>query len=227
MKAIILAAGKGIRMRPLTLATPKPLLEINGKLIIDYVLDSLPPEVDEVIIVINYLGSQIKKYIDQKNLKRKVHYVQGSSKGTAYSFLAAKKYLDNERFLLLYGDEIPNPVDVEHCLSKNLSMLVFETTTPESHGIAYIKSNGMIERIVEKPKNPTSRIAVDGIMVLNTDIFNYEPQQTSGEFYFSTLAGLFVRDHKVTPVHAQNFIGDLTAPKDIERVKRIINMSLL
>ena len=74
----------------------------------------------------------------------KIKYVTGSDKGNAYSFLATEKYLKDERFLLMYGDEIPNPSDVEECLEKDLSILTFD-------GGIY-----------------------NGVMVLNTDIFEHE-----------------------------------------------------
>src|SRR3989344_9620708 len=222
MKVVILAAGIGKRMRPLTLKIPKPLLTVNGKPIIDYVLESFPPELDEVIIVVKYLGTQIKKYIGTRNRGRSVKYIRGSDQGSAYSFLAVKKHLANERFLFVYGDEIPNPNDVKKCLAKDLSILTFTSQNPQANGIAYLRRDGTIRRIIEKPKHPASNLAVDGVMVLNTDIFTYSPALIKGEYYFSTMVGSFVRDHKVYPVKARNFIGDLSAPHDLIRVGNIL-----
>lgn len=148
MKAVILAAGRGERMMPLTAKTPKPLLKINGKCLIDYVLDSLPYEIDEVIIVVKYLGNQIKKHVGKKNRGLKIKYVEGSDKGNVYSFLNTKKYLHNERFLLIYGDEIPNRHSVEDCLREKLCALFFKENDDWK---------------------------MDGVMVLNTKIFKYKP----------------------------------------------------
>lgn len=222
MKAVILAAGRGIRMRPLTLKTPKPLLKVNGKPILDYILESFPPEIEEVIIVVKYLGTQIKKHIGKKNRGMKVKYVWGSDKGGAYSFIAAKKYLKNERFLFIYGDEIPSPVDIKNCLVGDLSILVFKTQKPQTNGIAYLRKDGTIGKIIEKPKNSKSNLAVDGVMVLNTDIFTYSPTLIKGEYYFSTMVNAFIHDHKVFPVGARNFIGDITAPHDLVRIGKIL-----
>ncbi len=209
-------------MRPLTLNTPKPLLKVNGKPIIDYVLESFPPEIDEVIVVIKYLGWRIKKHINKKNRGLRVRYALGSDKGTAYSFMAAKRYLRNERFLLVYGDEIPDPHDIKNCLTHDLSILVFKSQNPRTNGIAFLKDDGTIKNILEKPKNPKSDLAMDGVMVLNTDIFTYTPILTKGEYYLSTMVGLFVRDHRVFPVQAKNFIGDLTSPHDLIRVGEML-----
>ena len=60
------------------------------------------------------------------------------------------------------------------------------------------------------------------MMVLNTDIFNYTLELTRGEYYLSTMVGLFVRDYKVFPVNSRSFIGDLTTPRDLVRVGNIL-----
>lgn len=226
MKAVILAAGRGGRMSPLTDNLPKPLLQVNGKALIDYVLESFPPEIDEVIITVKYLAEQIKAHVGEKNRGMKINYVQGSNKGTAYSFLATKSYFGNERFLFVQGDEIPDPIDVKNCLSKDLSILVFRTQTPKVSGIAYLRKDGTIERIDEKPKNPKSNLAADGVMVLNSDIFRYKPSLINGEYYFSTMVDSFVRDHKVLPVTARDFVGGFTTPDDLEIVGNILKKKL-
>ena len=93
MKAIILAAGKGERMKPLTLTTPKPLLKIKDKPVIEYVIEALPPEVDEVIVVIRHLGEKIRQYLGSEFKGRKIFFAEGSDKGSAYSFLATKSFI--------------------------------------------------------------------------------------------------------------------------------------
>ena len=224
MKAVILAAGEGKRMRPLTLTTPKPLLPVNGKPIIEYILESFPPEIEEIIIVVNYLGEQIKKHLGKKNHGKKITYVSGSLKGSACSLLATKKYLKNERFLVVQGDEIPNPTDMVNCLTRELSCLTFESRNPQANGIGFLRKDGSLKKIIEKPKTSTSTLGIDGVMVIHTDIFNYIPVRTRGEYYFSTLMSLFVRDHKVFPVPTQGLIGDLTTPNDLVRVGNILKL---
>jgi NDP-sugar pyrophosphorylase family protein len=186
MKCIILAAGRGERMMPFTSRTPKPLLEVRGKALIDYVLESLPKGVDEIIIVVKYLGWQIKKHVGKK-----AKYVTGSDKGNAYSFLNTRKCFDlekGERFLLIYGDEMPSMENVKRCLSKKLSILVYKP----SFFKPYVK---------------------DGVMVLNTDIFENIPLLT-GSVQFSVMVDWFMQDHKVAKVKAKNFIGEINTPED-------------
>lgn len=222
MKAVILAAGKGIRMHPLTMKIPKPLLKVNGKPILDYILESFPSEIDEIIIVINYLGNQIKKHVGKTNRSRRVRYVLGSDKGTAYSFLSAKKHLSNERFLLIYGDEIPNSQDIRKCLKKDLSILTFKSQNPGASGIAYLRQDTTIRKIIEKPDKTGSSLAIDGIMVLNTDIFDCTPKLSNGEFYFSTMVSDFAHNHKLFPVKLKKTIVNITTPDDLFRAENAL-----
>jgi NDP-sugar pyrophosphorylase family protein len=73
MDAVIMAAGLGTRLRPHTLTTPKPLLPVKGRPILDWALGALPPQVDRVLVVVNYLAEQIESYLaKQKHVRRLV-----------------------------------------------------------------------------------------------------------------------------------------------------------
>jgi UDP-N-acetylglucosamine diphosphorylase / glucose-1-phosphate thymidylyltransferase / UDP-N-acetylgalactosamine diphosphorylase / glucosamine-1-phosphate N-acetyltransferase / galactosamine-1-phosphate N-acetyltransferase len=224
MKAIILAAGEGTRMRPLTLKTPKPLLPINGLPILGYVFEALPNEVTEVIVVVKYLGEQIREFLGGEYGGRKVCYAEGSDRGTAYSFLAAKEYFEkDERFLFLNGDELPFKENIDACMEHSLSALVFEAENPHAVGIAEVDDEHFIIEVEEKPENPKSNFGVDGIMVLDSSIFSYKPRANDkGEYYFTSLVSQFVKNKKVKAVLADKFVGDITTPEDILRVEKIL-----
>jgi len=192
MKCIILAAGRGVRMMPLTMNTPKPLLKVKGKAIIDYVLESLPKEITEIIIAVDYLGDQIKKHVGNNYKGRPVKYVQGSDEGNAYSFFATRKYLHDEDFLIIYGDEMPNKVNVKKCIDKKLSILTF-----------------MSEAVGTQD---------DGVMVLNTDIYNYFPTFSEKELHFHDLVDMFICDHDVNYVDAVDFIGEINTVKQLNKL---------
>jgi NDP-sugar pyrophosphorylase family protein len=179
-----MAGGRGERMMPLTADTPKSLLRISGIPIIDYIFASLPEGVDEVIVVIKYLGNQIKDYLRTDHMDKKVRYITASDKGIAYSLLKTSKYLKNERFILIYGDEIPNPVNVKRCLEEDLSVLTFD----------FGKRNG--------------------VMVLNTDIFDYRPTD------FNDMLTEFMKDNKVILVEAEDFIGEINTIRNLKKAER-------
>ena len=82
MQCVILAAGKGTRMRPLTEHTPKPLIKVCGKPILQHIVEALPAEIDELILVVGYLEEQIRTFCGAEFCGRKVKYVtQGNSAG--------------------------------------------------------------------------------------------------------------------------------------------------
>ncbi len=187
MKCVILAAGRGERMMPLTADTPKPLLKVNGKPIIDYIFEVLPEEIDEVVVVVKYLGDKIKRHL-RKRKGVKITFVTGSSKGNAQSFLKAAHLLD-ERFLLIYGDEIPMRTNVVNCLKEDLSVLTYD------EGV------------------------YDGVMVLNADIVNYH--HSGGQFV--NMVKNFVKDHRVTLVQAEDFVGKINTPNDLFVAEQMLN----
>lgn len=113
MQAVILAAGVGIRMRPLTETVPKPLLKVAGKPLIEYTLAALPNEIDEVIIVIGYLGEQIIKHFGESFDGKKIRYVkQKNLEGTARALFEAREFI-TDRFLVLMSDDIYSKNDIE------------------------------------------------------------------------------------------------------------------
>lgn len=224
MQAVILAAGAGVRMRPLTQDTPKPLLKINGKTLLDWIFEALPKEVDEVIIAVRYLGEKIKKHCGENFYGRKVIYTIGSEKGTAYSFLSVKPYLHEEKFLFIYGDEFPVKEDVDNCLKYPASILCWEVNDPWNHGIVNLNADGTIIEIEEKPKEPKSKLISNGIMVLNKKIFDYEPEKNNKtEFFFTDMVNKFVHNTPVTAVISKQGIGGISTPEDIKRIENFLN----
>lgn len=123
MQAVILAAGRGTRLQPFTDKTPKPLLKVGEKNLIEHNLHNLPNEVNEVIIVIGYLGEQIKKYFGRSFNEKKIRYiVQKELTGTDTALRLCRRYLQ-DRFLVLMADNIYTADDFKKCLSYSRSIL--------------------------------------------------------------------------------------------------------
>ncbi len=223
MQVVILAAGEGKRMRPLTATTPKPLLTIAGRTLLDHIFEALPQEVTEAVIVVKYLGDQIKAYCGESFHGRAIHYADGSDLGTAYSFLAAQPYVTEDRFLFLYGDEFPDLEDIKACLRHPVSILCWEADDPWNHGVATVRPDGTIQKIIEKPKVPASSLIVGGVMVLNKKIFTYKPEKKlNGEFFFTNMLNQFVHETPVVAITSKQKIGGISTPADIERVEELL-----
>lgn len=223
MKAIILAAGEGMRMRPLTLDTPKPLLQVGGITLLDHIFKALPAEITEAVIVTKYLGEQIREYCGAMFHGRHIQYADGSDQGTAYSFLAAKPFVTDDRFLFLYGDEFPDSDDIKRALTFPASIVCWEVSDPWNHGVATLREDGTIAEIIEKPEHPTSNFIADGIMVLSRKIFSYQPEKKpNGEYYFTSMVNQFVRDERVMAVKSEQKIGGISTLADVERVEKLL-----
>lgn len=224
MKAIILAAGKGKRMLPITKTIPKPLIPVLGKPVLDRLFEAMPEEITDVMIVVLHLSQKIKNHCGKNFYRRNIFYAKGSEEGSAKSFLAAKDFVKNERrFLLLQGDELPYWKDIRRCLEFPSSTLCFEVEDPWNHGVAMLRKDNTIKSVIEKPKNPTSKLINDGVMVLTPKIFGCFPEiGPKGEFYFSGMFNQYIKKEKVIAVKAQySWIG-FSSPNDIALCEKIL-----
>src|SRR5438874_2794919 len=102
MDAIILAAGLGTRLRPHTMQTPKPLLPIRGRPILDWTLGALPPAVDRVVVVVHYLAEQVEAYLGrQTHVPRWEVVRQEQPRGTGDALRSCRDRLRSDHFLVL------------------------------------------------------------------------------------------------------------------------------
>jgi NDP-sugar pyrophosphorylase family protein len=225
MKAIILAAGEGVRMRPLTENKPKPLLEVGGKTILEQIISRLPDEIDELILVVGYLGQQIVDFCKDEFCGRKVQYVWQEKKLGTYHALKICQHLfePNERFLILFADDIHGAEGIEGCLKYERALIVEETKEPWKFGIVDLNEDQSINDIIEKPENPPSNLASTGVLLLDTKIFDYEADQhPNGEYYLTSALSKMLKDgHKVYAVKSTLWLP-IGYPEDIKKAEEIM-----
>lgn len=186
IKAVIIAAGNGTRMRPLTLTRPKPLLKIIDRTILEHNLKQLKGLVEEVIIVIGYKETMIRSVIGDFCNGIKISYVvQESQFGTGD---AAKKaiHLIDSKFILLSGDDIYFKEDIKECLKKCPSILLSSIDNPSSFGVVECNNN-FVKSLVEKPENPSlDSLVSTGLYFLDKSIFNFNIKKSPrGEYEFT------------------------------------------
>src|SRR5205085_6444820 len=105
MDAVILAAGKGTRLRPFTETTPKPLLPVQGRPILDWIIGALPP-VERLVVVVNYLAGQIEEYLaKQPHVRNWVAVRQTEPRGTGDALMSCKDVIVGEKVIVLNGDD--------------------------------------------------------------------------------------------------------------------------
>jgi NDP-sugar pyrophosphorylase family protein len=178
MKAIILCAGKGTRMRELTADLPKPLLSIRDKTLLEFKIQILPEEITEVILVIGYLGDKIKEKIGSECYGKKITYVEAEPLGTAYCLFAAKDLL-TERFLLMYGDDLYSRKDVIESLKHRACAGVFKKEGEMSGGKMILDEQDYVLDIQEG-KHADGGLISTGLFVFSPVIFNYPLQKMPG-----------------------------------------------
>ena len=219
MKCVILAAGAGKRMRPLTLYHPKPMLQVIGKPILEHLLESLPPAIDEVIMVVGYLGDQIRSYFGEHFGRFKVSYVtQDRPLGTYHALLLTRPLLDEGRFLVMIGDDLHGRSAIHKAVFQPTpSLLVAEVPDPREFGVVTLGPDGKIMEIEEKPAAPKSNFVSTGVMVLDHRVFNYQPaRHANGEYYLPTAVNQMLRDHSVSAIFSTAW-QQVGYPEDLDK----------
>lgn len=211
-------------MRPLTENTPKPLLQLQNKPLIEHIVEKLPEEVDELIIVVGYLGEMIKHYCGDNFLGRPVTYVEQSAPlGTYHAVFLAKDLLkEGERFFVLNGEDIIDTKSFNECLKYPRAIIVSEAEDPRPFGVIELDEDGFVLSIIEKPEFPKTNLVNTGAALLDPNIFKYPAQQhPNGEFYLPTVIGKMAKDHPVKAIHASSWLI-VTRPEDLARVEKIL-----
>lgn len=224
MKAVILAAGEGTRLRPLTRKKPKPLVQINEKPILEYTLAELPEIIAEVIFVIGYKKEKIKNYLQKRDNKRKITFIeQKDFKGTADALFQCEPiFKKEERFLVLNGDDLYKKEDLKKLCQEQRALLGKHTENPEKFGVIELDEKGKLKTIVEKPKDRKEGLINIGCYVLDTKIFNYEPVRiTKKEYGLPQTVAKMSEDYPVKVIEA-NFWQPIGYPEDIKKAEKII-----
>jgi mannose-1-phosphate guanylyltransferase/phosphomannomutase len=198
-QAMILAAGEGTRLRPLTQDCPKPLLPINGVPLIDYTLSWLKGYgINEIVINLHHLGDRIKDYLrDGHQYGLQIHYSEESTLlGTAGGVKKAEKFFDGP-FVVVYGD---NLVDFDLSAMMRFhrekgalaTVALMPVAKPWEVGIVAVDKNMKITAFVEKPQKGTEpgNLANAGIYVLEKEVLAHIPAGLASDFGYDVLPKL-------------------------------------
>lgn len=173
MKAVVLAAGQGRRMHPLTSMRPKVMLPIANRPILEWnIAHAIKAGLEEFIIVVGYRGQAVREYIgDGSRWDVQIEYVnQGSPQGTAHAVNMVESFVDE--FLVLSGDTIVGVDDIAATLKVCPSLGVVDVADAREYGSVEIE-NGSLCAIHEKMPDPPSNIVNAGIYHFDSSIFEY------------------------------------------------------
>jgi len=171
VKVVIPAAGIGKRLRPFTYTKPKALLPVAGKPIIAHIIDGLKGlPVDEIVIVVGYMGDRIKAYFrDFKDFK--ISYAeQKEPEGLGHAVYQAKKFVGSAPVLIILGDTVFD-VDYKKFTEADKGVIgVKKVDNPGRFGIAEMDGK-IVRKVVEKPERPSSNLAIVGIYYFPDSVF--------------------------------------------------------
>ncbi|HHV24132.1 MAG: sugar phosphate nucleotidyltransferase [Methanosarcina sp.] len=233
MKAIILAAGEGLRCRPLTLTRSKVMLPIANRPILEHVIDSLERNgITDIILIVGYKKERIMDYFeDGLNFGVKIKYVEQKAQlGTAHAIEQAKKLIDPEdsEFLVLNGDNLIEPKTISDLLNNykgDASLLTVRMEETTGYGVI-LKEGNKVTRILEKIPGDLSRIVNTGIYIFTPKIFETiekTPISENGEYAITDTLQLMIDEGNiVTSVPTESKWLDAVHAWDLLKANSIV-----
>jgi glucose-1-phosphate thymidylyltransferase len=234
MKGVILHGGHGTRLRPLTHTGPKQLLPIANKPMSQYCVETLVKAgITDIAFIIGGIGStKVKEhYGDGKKFGTKFTYIeQDSPRGIAHAISLCEDFVNDEKFIVFLGDNIIQREINQYVINfqksnSAASLLLCEVKNPSQFGVAEIKNNKII-KIIEKPKIPTSNLAVTGIYFLTPYIFEVikklKPSWRNELEIADALQILIEEEKKIIYGIITDFWKDTGTPDDIIEANRFL-----
>ncbi len=235
MKAVILAAGEGTRLRPLTANLPKPLLPVAGKPFLRHTLEAIARAgVKDVTILIGWQGHRIRESFGRgEDLGLAIEYEEQAERlGTAHAIGRLRKHLDGP-FLTIYGDVVVSGDAIKELVAHAMKvgppvLSLAEVSDPSPFGVVEV-DDGRVVGLEEKPRHPKSRWINAGLYVFDTDVFpliDATPKSPRGEYEITdTIRAMIAKGD----VHAFRLPGewlDVGRPWDLLRANAALLASL-
>jgi glucose-1-phosphate thymidylyltransferase len=235
MKAIILCAGEGTRLRPLTYTGAKHLIPVANKPVISYSIQMIKEAgiTDLGIIVSPHRREEFKTALnDGSGLGVRIEYIpQEKPQGLAHAISCAQDFVKQESFIVCLGDNlleqgIGNLVQEFHHSKANGMILLTEVDDPRAFGVARLE-NGVIKQVIEKPKDPPSNLAIIGIYLFDQHIFEAIREiklSWRGELEITdAIQKLIDKGYRVMPhIVKRGWWKDVGKPEDILHANRLI-----
>jgi mannose-1-phosphate guanylyltransferase len=226
MKAFLLAAGIGTRLRPLTDTVPKCLVEIGGLPLLEIWLRQLAAAgVDEVLLNTHHLAGCVERYVADRAAAapRVTLFHEATLLGSAGTVAANASWLGgDDEFLVIYADNLTD-LDVGDLLAYHrakaapMTIALFRSPTPQQCGIAELTADGLIVGFEEKPKAPKSPWANAGLYVAHRSVLSVIPRQPVADFGFDVLPRLAGR---MAGYRFDGFFCDIGTPERLEYARR-------
>lgn len=193
MKALLLCAGFGTRLKPLTLSVPKCLVPINGKPLLEYWLENLSDAgIEEFLINTHYLHEQVEEYVKNSKYRDKITLIyEEKLLNTGGTLLANREFFDDEAFMLVHADNL-SFCDFKEFIESHekrnsvceITMMLFKSDNPSSCGIVELKDN-IVTQFHEKVDNPPSDLANGAVYICEVSLFEFLESLNKKDIDFS------------------------------------------
>ncbi len=227
MKALILAAGKGTRMGALTDNIPKPLIEINKKPFLGFILENLSRAgINEIGIVVGYKKERIIDFL--KDRKPKPTFIEQKVQlGTGHAVRAAEEWANGKNFIVLMSDNLYSPADIKNISREDSFCYVAgcEHSTPEKFGVL-MTDGEFLGRIIEKPSNPPGNLINTGLYKFTPEIFGAigrVKKSERGEYEITDAINLLCKTQKVRFIKLYDYWLNLGCPGDIQKLEKFVS----
>ncbi len=227
MKVVILAAGKGTRMLPLTKDKPKHFIKIKGKPFLHYLLTDLKKAgYNDFGIVVNYQKKVFKEYA--KTCEFNITIIeQEKTRGTGDAVKSAKKFVNLEEFVVVMGDNLYSPKDLKKLDKKNDYCYVAgkKNERPELYGVL-VEEHGNLKKVIEKPKKFVGDLVNVGLYKFTPKIFdalNRTGLSPRGEYEITSAINVLAEQKLVKVVRMNGYWLDFGKPEDVEKIESFLN----
>ncbi len=225
MQAIVLAAGEGSRMRPLTAKMPKVMLPVAGKPLLEHIiLRSHAAGADRFVLVVGYQAESVRSYFgDGSLLGVKIEYAfQDKQLGTGHALMVAESLAEG-RFLVLNGDVLPDVSSLQEMARGGAAVSAIKVDDPRRYGV-FLVEGGIFKSVVEKSANPPSNLANAGIYLLERSIFDIlraAPLSERGEYELTDGLNLLAARENIRIVENKSWL-EIGRPWDILAANEIL-----
>ncbi len=221
MKAMILAAGEGTRLRPLTLSTPKPMIPLVGKPLLAWTLEWLAAQgITDAAINLYYRPQSIPDFFGDTYAGINLRYCyEDTLRGTAGGVQGAADFLQDGPFFVIYGDNLLS-ADLRRLMDFHISrggaatVALFQHPNPSAAGIVGLAPDGRITRFVEKPPPDQifSPLANAGVYVLDPSVLETIPANTASDFGRDIFPSLLAQGARLYGTLLGGYIQDTGTP---------------
>ena len=206
MQTVVLAAGEGTRMRPLTAAQPKPMLPVAGKPLLEHTLDrAVEAGADRLVVVVGYESDRVQDHFGSHHGGVDLEYaVQQQQRGTADAVSAAAPLLADEPFVVLNGDALYDQASLDTLYSNGPGVGSYRVENPSAYGVLQLAADDdtRVRGVVEKPADPDSNLINTGAYVFPAAAHDLLNVQTSerGELELTDVLEAVCNQFSVTAV---------------------------